>query len=189
MIFHKGAELFWELYYIFLFGNHSFFYGFNWRWRRFTDPAKEVGLWEKQLEGAGQKGGRASVIRLRFVEFRGPCVHKCLSVRRKTSCALRFICFWLFLCLVFINVLGPWAYIFFGALGSLGPEVHIIFGALGSLRIRCCAHKTCRFLQFREFWGFRLIKVLALRFIFLLPLCEYNMFVLPKTFGVSRSRA
>ena len=80
-----GAEIFWELF---------FFYGFNWRWRRFrwgwAVPAEEVGLKKKQLEGGW--GGRAQrlpprcirrtccVIRLRFAWFLEPWVHNfCLG--------------------------------------------------------------------------------------------------------------
>ena len=51
-----GAEIFWEL--VFLnFGNYFFFYGFNWRWRRFDGgravPAEEVGLKKKKKAGGG----------------------------------------------------------------------------------------------------------------------------------------
>ena len=77
-------------------------------------------------------------IRLRLVEFLGPCVHMFLSVRGKTSCALRFI----FFVSCVHEGLGPLgSYLFWGLR---------FFGALGSLKIWCDRKIS---LNSENFWG------------------------------------
>lgn len=100
---NRGAEIFWELFVD--FGNYVFqyfFHGFNWRWKRFrwgwAGPAKRVGLKKKTVEGVW---GRARSLPPKFGR---PCVRNFLSIPRKI-----FLCpsIHMFLCLVFIRVLGP----------------------------------------------------------------------------------
>ena len=114
----------------FILGNYFFFYGFNWRWKRFrwgwAVPAEEVGLKKNSWRGVGGEGTapppqmhsqnmlRDSPSARRIL---GALCSHFLSVRGKTSCALRFI---LFVSCVHEG-LGPLGSYFFGALGSLGP--------------------------------------------------------------------
>ena len=107
---------------VFLFWVLIFFYGFNWRWRRFdwgwAVPAEGVGLKKKQLEG-GWGGGRSPQMHSQNMlgdlppvrRIFWPC-HNLSSVHRKhlvpldsfffVSCVHKR--FW---ALRFISILGP----------------------------------------------------------------------------------
>ena len=99
---------------VFLFWVLIFFYGFNWRWRRFdwgwAVPAEGVGLKKKQLEG-GWGGGRSPQMHSQNMLGDLPPVRRIFLAlsqfvfgSQKTSCALRFI---FFVSCVHKKILGP----------------------------------------------------------------------------------